>query len=363
MKTMRLCAYSGIKHINNTPKLDFKDVLIVPNKTSLKSRKEVSLTRRIDFPELHKCWEGTPIIASNMDTVSNLDTFNVLRQYNYITCFPKHFNMQWLNELNTPEELQYTNNYMLSCGVSKNEINVVSNLIDNIALTGIKVKFICVDVANGYMTSLSDACLKLREIFPNIIIVAGNVVTPERTYELIKNAGVNIVKVGIGSGSVCTTRLKAGVGYPQLSAVLECSDAARSANGYIISDGGIIHPCDVSKAFGAGADFVMCGSVFAGHDESPGETVVDQLTKIKYKSFYGMSSHTANEKYNNGLQEYRSAEGKQVNIPVKGSLHDTIQDLNGSIRSTCTYTNSKHIYELVNNTQFICVNNHHNTSL
>jgi len=357
-------ANASLKIASSNPKLDFKDVLIVPNKTSIKSRKEVSLKREIHFPQLHKCWEGTPIIASNMDTVSNLDTFNILRQYDYITCFPKHFNIEWLNELDTPQELQYTNNYMLSCGVSKYDINIVSNLIDYLSLKeGIKVKFICVDVANGYMTSLTDACLRLRETFPDIIIVAGNVVTPERTYELIKHAGVNIVKIGIGSGSVCTTRLKAGVGYPQLSAVLECSEAAKNASGYIISDGGIIHPCDVSKAFGAGADFVMCGSIFAGHEESPGDTIEDPVTHIKYKRFYGMSSETANNKYSNGLQNYRSSEGKEVIIPLKGSLHTTIQDLNGSVRSTCTYTNSHTLEKLSNNTRFILVNNHHNTSL
>ena len=277
--------YIGRKIISNRPKLDFKDVLIVPNKTSIKSRKDVSLTRTINFNNNNISWTGTPIIASNMDTVSGIESFNVLRQYDYITCFPKSYNKNLLHAPIIPEELKYTNNYMLSCGVSDSEINMLCNIVDTLSFKGIAVKFICIDVANGYMTSLSDACLRLRETYPDIIIVAGNVVTPERTYELIKNAGVNIVKVGIGSGSVCTTRLKAGVGYPQLSAVLECSDAARSANGYIISDGGIIHPCDVSKAFGAGADFVMCGSVFAGHDESPGETVVDQLTKIKYKSF------------------------------------------------------------------------------
>ena len=201
--------YIGRKIVSNRPKLDFKDVLIVPNKTSIKSRKDVSLTRTIHFNNNNISWTGTPIISSNMDTVSDLNSFNVLRQYDYITCFPKHFNTQWLQTTVNPEELRYTNNYMLSCGVSDSEINMLCNLVDALSIKYIQVKFICVDVANGYMTSLSDACLKLRETYPDIIIVAGNVVTPDRTYNLIKNAGVNIVKVGIGSGSVCTTRLKA----------------------------------------------------------------------------------------------------------------------------------------------------------
>jgi len=298
-----------------------------------------------------------------MDTVSNLATFNILRHYDYITCFPKHFNQAWLNLPDTPRELMHTNNYMLSCGVSVSELNILSCLINRLECNDINVKFICIDVANGYMTSLRDACMHLRDAFPNIILVAGNVVTPDATYNLIKNAGVNIVKIGIGSGSVCTTRLKAGVGYPQLSAILECSEAAHCANGYIISDGGIIHPCDVSKAFGAGADFVMCGSIFAGHEESPGECIQDTITKIKYKQFYGMSSQTANERYNFGLQDYRSAEGKEVHIRLKGSLHNTILDLNGAVRSTCAYTNSRNIEDLAQNIKFIKVNNHHNMSL
>jgi len=354
-----------LKHKVNTTKLDFNDVLIVPKQTSLYSRKEVSLTRKIRFNN-EVTWEGVPIISSNMDTVSNMSTFKVLKQYQYITCFPKYFNDIWFStpELSRmPEDLKYTDNYMLSCGISKTELIKMTNIINYLALKGINLKFICIDVANGYMNTLEEACVYFRDKFPNIVIVAGNVVTPDITYNLIKYAGVNIVKIGIGSGSVCTTRLKAGVGYPQLSAVLECSDAAHSAGGYIISDGGIIHPCDFSKALGAGADFVMCGSIFAGHEESPGELITDNLTQMQYKTFYGMSSQTANIKYNNGLQYYRSAEGKEVAIPLKGSLHDTLKDINGSIRSTCTYTNSKYIEELHKNTQFVKVNHHHNTSL
>ena len=355
----------SLKNKVNSTKLDFDDVLIVPKQTKLSSRKEVSLTRKIRFNN-EVIWEGVPIISSNMDTVSNLSTFKVLKQHQYITCFPKYFNDIWFNtpELSRmPDDLKYTDNYMLSCGVSKSELTKMINIITRLASNNIHVKFICIDVANGYMDILEEACLYIRDKFPNIVIVAGNVVTADATYNLIKYAGVNIVKIGIGSGSVCTTRLKAGVGYPQLSAVLECSYAAHCAGGYIISDGGIVNPCDFSKAFGAGADFVMCGSIFASHNESPGEVITDNYTQMKYKTFYGMSSETANNKYNNGLQYYRSAEGKEVAVPLKGPLHNTLQDINGSIRSTCTYTNSKSIEELSINTQFVKVNHHHNTSL
>ena len=349
------------KFVSGTAKLDFRDALIVPRKTSIHSRKDVSLSRHITFKN-NVCWEGTPIIASNMDTVSNLETFKVLSKYDYITCFPKFYNKIWLNQ-SVPEELAHTDHYMISCGVSEYDITMASKLINKLALMGHNVKFVCIDVANGYMTSVNDACIKMRYMHPNIVLVAGNVVTPEATYDLIENAGVDIVKIGIGSGSVCTTRLKAGVGYPQLAAVLDCCHAAHSAKGYIISDGGIIHPCDISKAFGAGADFVMCGSMFAGHIESPGEVFEDPHDLCLYKKLYGMSSYTANEKYNDGLQEYRAAEGKEVTILIKGSLHDTIKDINGSLRSTCTYTNSKSIGELEKNVRFIEVAHHHNTSL
>ena len=354
-------AFPKIKTVKLDTKLDFNDVLIVPKKTSIASRKDVSLSREIKFDN-DVVWKGTPIISSNMDTVSDLETFNILKGYNYITCFPKSFNKHWLYFSEVPIELMYSNNYMLSCGVSKDEINILISLIHRLNDKNIVVKFVCLDVANGYMASLGEASLELRKRFPNMVIVAGNVVTPEVTCNLIANYGVNIVKIGIGSGSVCTTRLKTGVGYPQLSAVLECGKAAHDAGGYIISDGGIVHPCDIAKALGAGADFVMCGSIFACHEESPGTTFEDSLTQTKLKRFYGMSSEIANNKYNNGLQNYRTTEGKEVACKIKGSLHDTIKDINGSLRSTCSYTNSSTIGELYKNTKFIQVLHHHNTS-
>ena len=353
-------ASSRVKSVRLVTKLDFNDVLIVPKKTTLTSRKDVSLTREIKF-ENDVVWKGVPIISSNMDTVSDLNTFNILKDHNYITCFPKSFNKHWLYFSEVPIELIHSNNYMLSSGVSKDDLNILISLIHRLNDKNIVVKFVCLDVANGYMPSLGEASLELRKRFPNMVIVAGNVVTPEATCNLIANYDVNIVKIGIGSGSVCTTRLKTGVGYPQLSAILECGHAARNAGGYIISDGGIVNPCDISKALGAGADFVMCGSIFACHEESPGTTFEDSLTQTKFKRFYGMSSEIANNKYNNGLQNYRTAEGKEVACKIKGSLHDTIKDINGSLRSTCTYTNSSTIGDLYKNTKFVQVLHHHNT--
>jgi GMP reductase len=325
-------------------KLDFKDVLIVPKKTTMKSRRDVSIKRKITFKN-GKTWEGVPVISSNMDSVTNYKTCDVLRKHDFISCFPKYLNKIFLSD-----KIPFPNSYMLSCGTLDEDVKIIKNIINKT-----NILFICIDVANGYMDSLNRTCRHLRDCFPGIVIVAGNVVTPDAVEGLIKS-GADIVKIGIGSGSVCETRLKAGVGYPQLSAILECSKVAHANGGYIISDGGIIHPCDIVKAFGAGADFVMCGSIFAGHDESPGE-----YTSEGKKLFYGMASDTAMDKYNNGKMGYRTAEGKTVQIQGKGPLENTLNDICGSIRSACTYTNSRNIEDLQKNVEFIKVNNHHNT--
>ena len=335
-------------------KLDFKDVLIVPKKTNIKSRKNVSIKRHITFKN-GKTWSGVPVISSNMDSVTSFKTCGILRQREFLSCIPKYINRELLLSNQLPNELWYPNNYMLSCGTSNNDIDLIKNVIRRIRKFDVYPMFVCIDVANGYMTSLGDACKNLRDTFPDIVIVAGNVVTPEAVEELVLS-GAEIVKVGIGSGSVCETRLKAGVGYPQFSAVSDCRDIAHAFGAYIISDGGIVYPCDIVKAFGAGADFVMCGSMFAGHTESPGETVNGK------KLFYGMSSETAIEKYNDGMMGYRTSEGKTVSLDSKGSLSNTLLDIEGSIRSACAYTDSITIKQL-HDIQFIRVENHHNTSL
>ena len=220
--------------------------------------------------------------------------------------------------------------------------------------------FVCVDVANGYMKKLIDFLKRLKENYPKITVACGNVVTREMVEELIINGRADIIKIGIGSGSVCTTRLQTGVGMPQLSAVLECADAAHGVNGYIISDGGIVVPGDIGKAFGAGADFVMMGSMFAGHDESLGE-IQEEEDGTKYKIYYGMSSKTAMDKYHGGVAKYRSSEGKAVKVKYKGSVLDTIDNMLGGLRSTCTYIGSQRIKDIPKCTTFIRVNNQINT--
>jgi GMP reductase len=326
-------------------KLDFNDVLFRPKRSSLSSRGEVDLTREIIFKNGYK-WTGVPIIVSNMDTVGTFEMYKVMHRHKIITCFHKHYALE-----DYPLDMD-RNYYMVSSGITDGDQERLHALI-----TRLNPLFVCVDVANGYMKSFVDFIRKIREKYPDIIIVCGNVVSREMVEELIMNCGADIVKVGIGSGSVCITRLQTGVGMPQLSAVIESADSAHGLNGFIVSDGGCTTPADIAKAFGGGADFVMLGGMLAGHDESGGEIVIDETTGQKSKIFYGMSSSTAMEQYNGGVASHRSAEGKTVKIPYRGSVEKTVLDILGGIRSTCTYIGAKRIKDIPKCTTFIRVNN------
>ena len=245
---------------------------------------------------------------------------------------------------------------MISCGINESSF---SNLNDVVQFTN--AKWICIDVANGYMEQVVYFCQKVRASFPDKIIVAGNVATREMVEELIINGKVDVVKVGIGPGSACLTRLKTGVGVPQLSAIIDCADAAHGLGGFIIGDGGITCPGDMSKALGGGADFVMCGGVFAGHDENPGEIVEEN--GIKYKLFYGMSSQHAMEKHYGKMANYRSSEGRCIKVKYKGPLEKTILDYLGGIRSTCAYINAHKIKHMSKCVTFVVVSQQLNTHL
>jgi len=328
-------------------KLDFSDVLIRPKRSTLKSRNEVNLKREFRFPHSPQTLNCVPIMASNMDTVGTIEMNNTLKNYEMITCFHK-----FIKNVHYPNNDENQNNYFVSIGIRDEDLQKITKLYHSDPK---KCNMVCVDVANGYMQQLVEFCQKIREIIPHCILIAGNVVSREMTEELIINGKVDIVKVGIGSGSVCTTRLQTGVGMPQLSAIIECADAAHGCGGHIISDGGITCPGDASKAFGAGADFVMLGSVLAGHEESGGE-IVEENGK-KFKVFYGMSSDTAMKKHYGGVNKYRSSEGKTVKVEFKGPVSNTIDDLLGGIRSTCTYVNAKNLKDLSKCTTFMRVNN------
>lgn len=334
----------------NDIQLDFKDVLIRPKRSELSSRKDVDLVRELNFKYSPETWEGIPIICSNMDTVSTIEMYNVIKMYKMLMCFHKSINIQ-----DVIDNKCDPNYFMLSTGISEYDLKNLQYNITQLCENNIDLKFICIDVANGYMAKLIDFCKKIRELYPNKIIVAGNVVTRELVEELILNGKVDVVKVGIGSGAVCTTRLQTGVGMPQFSSVMECSDAAHGLGGHIISDGGICVPGDISKAFGGGSDFVMMGSMFAGHTECTGELIEEN--NQKYKLFYGMSSDTAMNKYKGGVAKYRSSEGKTVKVPFKGHLSKTVDNFLGGVRSTCTYVGAKRLKDLSKCCTFMRVSN------
>lgn len=333
--------------IEHELKLGFKDVMFRPKRSTLKSRSEVTLEREFTFRNSTKKWKGVPIIAANMDTVGTFEMATALAQHDLITAIHKHYTEKDWDQFITTNPTIY-NHIAISTGTGTQDAEKLSFLLKKHP----QLQFICIDVANGYSQHFVDFVKKTRDAFPDKTILAGNVVTGEMVEELILS-GADIIKVGIGPGSVCTTRIKTGVGYPQLSAIIECADAAHGLSGHIISDGGCKIPGDVAKAFGGGADFVMLGGMLAGHEESGGETIVkDGKT---FKQFYGMSSETAMNKHAGGVAEYRASEGKTVEIPYKGNVEHTVLDILGGIRSTCTYVGAARLKELSKRTTFIRV--------
>jgi len=332
-------------------KLDFNDVLIKPKRSNISSRSQVDINRIFKFPHSPRELNCVPIMSANMDTTGSMEMNKVLSSFDCITCLHKHYTSKKLRDY-----FEFPRQYAFySMGISETDMEKLSTVYDNLQ----KKPNLCIDVANGYNEKFVSTIKKIREWYPDIIIMAGNVVTPEMTEELIFHGGVDIVKIGIGSGSVCTTRLKTGIGYPQLSAVIECADAAHSVGGHICSDGGCTTPADVCKAFCANTDFVMLGGMLAGTDCCEGDWVYNKKQKESLQ-FYGMSSKKAMEKHNGGIANYRTSEGKCVSIPYKGKTVDTIKDILGGIRSCCTYIGAKSLKDMGKNTTFIQVNNTHN---
>jgi GMP reductase len=334
-------------------KLGFKDVLFRPKRSTLKSRSQVDLSREFTFKHSGRTWNGVPIIAANMDSVGSFEMATSLAEYNVMTAIHKHYTVEDWAEFVKNADSKVLNNVMVSTGTSEKDFQ---KTIDVMALSD-EIIFICVDIANGYSEHLVEYVGKVRKAFPDKVITAGNVVTGDMVEELIL-AGADIVKVGIGPGSVCTTRVKTGVGYPQLSAIIECADAAHGLGGCIIGDGGCSCAGDVAKGFGGGADFIMLGGMLAGHVESGGD-VIEKDGK-RFMKFYGMSSKSAMNKHSGGVANYRAAEGKTVLIPYRGEVSDTIQDIMGGVRSTCTYVGASTLKQLSKRTTFIRVQEQEN---
>ena len=317
-------------------KLDFDDVLISPKRSQLTSRKDAELTRKFTFKHSQHTWTGVPIVASNMDHTGTISMFNAMSEHKMLTAlckfteWPKngwHYLIQTIGLDQNLDALDYDDSH-----------------------------WICLDVADGYTERFNDYVTLMRnhEAIKDKIIVAGNVCTPEAVEQIILE-GADIVKIGIGPGSVCTTRKMTGVGYPQLSCIIECADAAHGLGGHVMSDGGCVSPGDIAKAFGAGTDFVMLGGMLAGHDECAGE-IKNDWPNGQTMEFYGMSSDDAQLKYYGEKRAHRAAEGKTVHVPYKGSIKDTVQDILGGLRSACTYAGANSLKSLPKCTTFVKVN-------
>ena len=356
-------------------KLDYKDVLIRPKRSTLKSRSEVSLERKTNFRNYEPDFDigdyhyrVIPIMAANMDGVGTFEMADKLAEGDIFTCLVKTYTAEELIEyFNGP--IERTECVAMSIGTSDSDYNKLFQVKKE---CDIKLKYVCMDIANGYSDHFAAHVRKVRAEFPDLVIIAGNVVTREMTEELIL-AGADIVKVGIGPGSVCTTRIQTGVGYPQLSAVIECADAAHGLGGHIIADGGCTCPGDVAKAFAAGADFVMLGGMLAGHDEGGGEVITKRfftnemngdsrvIEEKRFVQFYGMSSESANDKHFGGLKDYRSSEGRTVLVPYRGPVAKTVQEILGGVRSACTYTGAMKLKQLSKCATFIRCSQTHNS--
>ena len=339
--------------IEEDVKLDFKDVLMRPKRSTLTSRSEVDITRKFTFKHSDENYAGVPIIAANMDGVG---TFDMARSFikdgnGLSVALHKHYP---LGDLVSFFSEYGGDSVWYSIGLAQDDQDKLKAFLDTAPQKeGKGITKLCIDVANGYSENFIDFIKRTRDMLPEgITIMAGNVVTGEIVEELILS-GVDIVKVGIGPGSVCTTRKMTGIGYPQLSAIIECADAAHGLGGRICGDGGCTVPGDIAKAFAGGADFVMLGGMLSGHAES--EQKIVEKNGETFVQFYGMSSDTAMTKHKGGVAEYRASEGKTVLRPYKGSVDGTLQDILGGLRSTCTYVGARTLKELTKRTTFIRV--------
>jgi len=358
-------------------KLDYNDVLLRPKRSTLGSRKDVSLERIYKFRNSEQTYHGVPIMAANMDGVATFEMADTLAKQGLFTCLVKTYSAKELINFfdcaDTQQRILRSNNVAYSMGITKKDFEKFLSVMEQ---TDGNIKYVCVDVANGYTKFFSEYIASLRQQFKEIVIIAGNVVTGDQTQELILS-GADIVKVGIGPGSVCTTRIQTGVGYPQLSAVIECADAAHGLGGHIIADGGCVSSGDVAKAFAGGADFVMLGGMLAGHTEGGGEIIskwfqTKEATRLEngnflphyeekqFVQFYGMSSDAANKKHFGGLKDYRSSEGREVLVPYRGAVADTIQNILGGLRSTCTYVGAPTLKQLSKCATFVRANSQFN---
>lgn len=338
--------------IDNDPKLDFDDVLIRPKRSEAPSRSDVGLEREYRFLNSQRTYRGIPLVASNMDTIGTLEMARALGPP-LLTCLHKHYPEGHL--VSFLQEGSHREHVFVTMGIRDEDFDQFARLVAQA-----EVRYVCVDAANGYTKFFVDRVKRVRDTFPGLTIMAGNVATPEMVQELLISGAADIVKIGIGPGSVCATRTKTGVGYPQLSAIIECADAAHGLRGHVCADGGCRVPGDVVKAFAAGADFVMLGGMLAGHDECTGDWIEQDGRRVGM-SFYGMASRTAMERYAGGVKGYRACEGNEVVVPYRGPVKDTIREILGGIRSACAYVGAGQLKDLCKCTTFVLCHRTHNT--
>jgi GMP reductase len=334
-------------------KLNFDDVLMEPKRSTLSSRRDVDMTRKFTFRNSGKIMEFTPIFASNMDGVGTFSMAKVLQKHKMMTVITKNTTVdQWKEAVGSGLRLQSVSVCTGTNKIWDPEAEDYNNM-QAVLASFPDIKMITVDVANAYHQNFVDFIKRVRDDYPEKVIVAGNVVTPEMVEELIIN-GADMVKIGIGPGSVCTTRTMTGIGVPQFSAIVECADAANGVDGHIMADGGCVWPGDIAKAFGGGAHAVMIGGMLAGHDESE-QPVTDG--KIE---FYGMSSDRAREKHGKRKDGYRGNEGRWISLPYRGEVNDTVEDILGGVRSAATYIGARRLKDMPKCATFVRVNNNIN---
>ncbi len=324
--------------INYDAKLNFEDVLLQPKRSTLSSRKDVDMTRNFTFRNSGKQMNFLPIFASNMDGVG---TFSMATKTTGIE--------EWRKAVGNGVRLQSVS-VCTGTNVMWDKEAQDWKTMQEVLKSFPDIKMITIDVANAYHQNMVDFIAKVRDQYPTKIIVAGNVVTPEMTEELIIN-GADVVKIGIGPGSVCTTRTMTGVGVPQFSAILDCADAANGVDGHIMADGGCVFPGDIAKAFGGGAHMVMIGGMLAGHDESEQQVVDGKI------EFYGMSSDRAREKHGKRKDGYRGNEGRLISLPYRGPVKGTVEDILGGVRSACTYIGARRLKDMPKCASFVTTNN------
>ena len=336
--------------INFDAKLNFEDVLLQPKRSTLSSRKDVDMTRNFTFRNSGKQMNFLPIFASNMDGVGTFSMAKVLQDYKMMTVITKSTSVdQWKEAVGSGVRLQSVS-VCTGTNVMWDKEAQDWKTMQEVLTSYPDIKMITVDVANAYHQNMVDFIKKVRDEYPEKVIIAGNVVTPEMTEELIIN-GADVVKIGIGPGSVCTTRTMTGVGVPQFSAILDCADAANGVDGHIMADGGCVYPGDIAKAFGGGAHMVMIGGMLAGHNESEMEVVDGK------REFYGMSSDRAREKHGRRKDGYRGNEGRHIELPDRGPVRDTVEDILGGVRSACTYIGARRLKDMPKCASFVTTHN------